>query len=43
MPDKLPISLKYLLVVGYHIGNRKGTLLNLKWSQIDFEEGLKRF
>ena len=43
VPDKLPVSLKYLLVVGYHIGNRKGTLLNLKWSQIDFEEGLNRF
>lgn len=41
--DKLPVSLKCLFVVGYHIGNRKGTLLNLKWSQIDFEEGLIRF
>lgn len=41
--DKLPISLKCLFVIGYHIGNRRGTLLNLKWSQIDFEEGLIRF
>jgi len=41
--DTLPTSLKCLFVVAYHIGNRKGTLLNLKWSQIDFEEGLIRF
>jgi len=41
--DTLPTSLKCLFVVGYHIGNRKGTLLNLRWNQIDFEEGLIRF
>ena len=41
--DKLPISLKCLFVVGYHIGNRRGTLLSLKWREVDFEEGLIRF
>ncbi len=41
--EKLPISLKCLFVVGYHIGNRRGALLGLKWNQVDFEEGLIRF
>jgi len=31
----LPISLKLLFVIGWHLGNRKGVLLDLKWSQIE--------
>jgi integrase len=39
----LPVSLKGLFVVGYHIGNRKGALLDLKWSQVDFKHKVIRF
>jgi hypothetical protein len=39
----LPISLKCLFVLGYHVGNRKGALLELKWPQIDFKNGVVRF
>ena len=40
---ELPLSLKCLFVVGYHIGNRKGALLELKWPQVDFSNGVIRF
>jgi integrase len=40
---ELPFSLKSLFVVAYHIGNRKGALLELKWSQVDFLNGVIRF
>lgn len=40
---QLPLSLKSVFVVGYHIGNRKGALLGLEWPQIDFENGVIRF
>src|SRR5262249_32213291 len=43
MLAQLPISLKCLFVLGYHIGNRKGALLDLKWSQVDFKNGVVRF
>ena len=33
---ELPDSLKSMFVVAYHIGNRKGALLKLKWRQVDF-------
>jgi integrase len=32
----LPEYLKPLLVVAYHVGNRLGELLNLRWSEVDF-------
>jgi integrase len=32
---ELPDELKPLLVVGYHVGNRVGELLMLKWHQVD--------
>ena len=35
--DHLPVSIKCLFVVAYHIGNRLGALLDLKWHQIDFD------
>ncbi len=35
---ELPDELKPLLVAGYHIGNRRGELLRLKWVQVDFGE-----
>lgn len=40
---QLPLSLKSVFVVGYHIGNRKGALLDMKWQQVDFENGVIRF
>ena len=40
---ELPLSLKALFVVGYHIGNRKGVLLVLKWNQVDFKQKVIRF
>ena len=40
---ELPLSLKSVLVVGYHIGNRKGALLDLRWSQVDFKNRVIRF
>ncbi len=41
--ERLPLSLKSVFVVGYHIGNRKSALLQLKWSQVDFANGVIRF
>jgi len=32
-----------LLVVGYHIGNRKGVLLDLKWPKVELRESVIRF
>ena len=29
--------------MAYHIGNRKGALLDLKWPQVDFANGVVRF
>jgi integrase len=40
---ELALSLKCIFVVGYHIGNRKGALLELKWPQVDFNNGVVRF
>jgi len=40
---QLPLSLKSVFVVGYHIGNRRGALLDLKWPQVDFKNGVIRF
>jgi integrase len=40
---QLPLSLKSVFAVGYHIGNRKGALLSLRWPQVDFKNGVVRF
>jgi len=40
--DALPGYLKCLTVVAYHLGMRKGELLNLKWSQVDLKNGVIR-
>lgn len=40
--EHLPESLKCLFVLAYHVGNRRGNLLSLKWSQVDFEIGIIR-
>jgi integrase len=36
---ELPESLKCLFVVAYHVGNRKGELLKIKWPQVELSEG----
>lgn len=41
--SELPLSLKCAFVVGYHIGNRKGVVLSLKWPQVDFDNRVIRF
>lgn len=35
--DNLPPYLRPLLVVAYHVGNRKGELLGLLWSQVELD------
>ena len=37
---ELPVSLKPLLVCGYHVSSRKGELMKIRWSQVDLREGL---
>lgn len=37
--DELPNSLKALFAAGFHWGNRKSELTNLKWSSVNFEDG----
>lgn len=39
----LPESLRCLFVLAYHIGNRRGALLDLEWNRVDFENGVIRF
>ncbi len=36
---ELPNHCKLLLVIGYHVGIRRGELLNLRWEQVDFIAG----
>ena len=40
--EALPEHQKTILVVGYHLGLRKGEILNLKWTQIDWDANLLR-
>ena len=40
---ELPMSLRCMFVMAYHIGNRRGALLELKWTQVDFNNGVVRF
>ena len=34
--DQLPSYARLALVIGYHCGNRKGEILTLEWSMVDF-------
>jgi integrase len=38
----LPLSLKVPFVIGYHGGMRLSEVLNIKWSDVDFESGFIR-
>jgi integrase len=40
--DELPDHQRLLLVIGYHLGMRKGEILGLRWDQVDFQAGLIR-
>lgn len=35
--SELPLELRLLFVIGYHVGLRKSALLRIKWSQIEME------
>jgi integrase len=38
--EELPEELKLLLVFGYHVGMRRGALLEIKWKQVDLSTGV---
>lgn len=40
---ELPDRLKLLLVMGYHVGMRRGALLRLRWDWVDLDAGVIRF
>ncbi len=40
--NELPDHQRLLLIIGYHLGMRKGEILNLRWEQVDWSEKLIR-
>jgi integrase len=40
--DELPDHQRLILVIGYHLGMRRGEILNLRWDQVDWQENLIR-
>ena len=34
---ELPAELQLIFVIGYHVGLRRGALLRIRWSQVDFQ------
>jgi integrase len=40
--NELPDHQKLILVIGYHLGMRRGEILNLRWDQVDWQENLIR-
>jgi integrase len=38
MRDELPDHQKLILVIGYHLGMRRGEILKLRWDQVDWDE-----
>jgi integrase len=42
MRDELPDHQKLILVIGYHLGMRRGEILKLRWDQVDWGENVIR-
>jgi integrase len=42
MRDELPDHQKLILVIGYHLGMRRGEILKLRWDQVDWDANLIR-
>jgi integrase len=42
MRDELPDHQKLILVIGYHLGMRRGEILKLRWDQVDWDANLHR-
>jgi integrase len=40
--NELPDHLRMVLVIGYHLGFRRGEILNLRWEQVEFRAGVIR-
>jgi integrase len=40
--NELPDHQRLILVIGYHLGMRRGEILNLRWDQVDWQENLIR-
>lgn len=40
--NELPEYQRLILVLGYHLGMRRGEILNLHWDQVDWQENLIR-
>lgn len=40
--DELPDHQRLILVIGYHLGMRRGEILNLRWDQVAWKENLIR-
>jgi integrase len=42
MRDELPDHQRLILVIGYHLGMRRGEILKLRWDQVDWDASLIR-
>jgi integrase len=42
MRDELPDHQRLILVIGYHLGMRRGEILKLRWDQVDWDANLIR-